>query len=184
MSFFAYLITDGRYGVSSPGAFTKRFNTILDEHCVDYAVYRDVQTSDYTQYAATFVDLCQARGIKAMLHRNIDLAVALGADGVHLTSKQFEEIAAAKAEQLFTVISTHSLLEIMHAAQEGADAITYSPIFESPGKGEPKGLEDLKETTGRIDLPVIALGGIMSAEQIEAVKAAGAAGFASIRFFL
>ena len=106
------------------------------------------------------------------------------ADGVHLTSSQFGAIETAKAAGLYTVVSTHSVDEIAHAEALGADAVTYSPVFASPGKGTPKGLEDLNETAGKINLPVIALGGIVTPAQIDAVKAAGAAGFASIRYFM
>lgn len=183
MPFFAYLITDGRYGCESPGAFAARLERILQAHTVDYALYRDKENPDYARFAAPFIDLCHLRGVKAMLHGDAALAASLGADGVHLTSTQFEAIRPAKAAGLFTVISTHSVVEIAHAAEEGADAVTYSPIFESPGKGRPKGLEDLNETAGKIDLPVIALGGIVAPDQIDAVKSAGAAGFASIRYF-
>jgi thiamine-phosphate pyrophosphorylase len=183
MPFFAYLITDAHYGCPTPGAFAKKLDAVFRAHPVDFALYRDKENPDYTRFAAVFVDVCHARGVRAMLHRDAALAAALGADGVHLTSAQFDAVAQAKAAGLFTVISTHSPVELAHASAEGADAATYSPIFASPGKGEPKGLEDLNETAGKIDLPVIALGGIVTPQQISAVQAAGAAGFASIRYF-
>ncbi|WP_345986395.1 thiamine phosphate synthase [Sulfurimonas sp. HSL-1656] len=184
MPFFAYLITDGCYGAATPGAFAKRLETLFEAHSVDYALYRDKANPDYARFAAVFVDGCRAHGVKAILHQDTALALSLGADGVHLTSTQFDAIKGAKEAGLFTVISAHSPVELAHAAAEGADAATYSPIFESPGKGEPKGLDDLNETAGKIDLPVIALGGIVSPDQISAVRAAGAAGFASIRYFI
>lgn len=183
MPFIAYLITDGHYNCAAPGEFAKRLGAIFSAHPVEYALYRDKGNPDYTRFAAVFVDVCRAHGIKAMLHRDVALAAELGADGVHLTSAQSDAIGRAKAAGLYTVISTHSVVEIDRASAEGADAVTYSPIFESPGKGAPKGLEDLNETAGKIDLPVIALGGIVTPAQVKAVKAAGAAGFASIRYF-
>lgn len=181
--FSSYLITDGNYGCSAPGAFAKRLGTIFEKHRPDYALYRDKENPDYERFAAAFISVCEAYGVAAMLHQDIAMAVRLGAEGVHLTSNQFDEIAGAKAAGLLTFISAHSIVELAHASADGADAATYSPVFESPGKGIPKGLEDLKETAGKIDLPVIALGGIVTPGQIEAVKAAGAAGFASIRYF-
>ncbi|MEJ2469136.1 MAG: thiamine phosphate synthase [Campylobacterales bacterium] len=183
MPFFAYLITDGHYGCTAPGAFARRLDALFTAHAVAYALYRDKENPDYPRFAAVFIDVCRAHGVKAMLHRDIALAEDLGADGVHLTSTQSDAIARAKAAGLHTVISTHRADEIAHAHAEGADAVTYSPIFATPGKGAPKGLEDLNETAGKIDLPVIALGGIVTPDQIKAVKAAGAAGFASIRYF-
>jgi len=85
---------------------------------------------------------------------------------------------------LFAVISCHSEKEILEAEKKGADAVTYSPIFNTPNKGEPKGLEDLNERVDKISLPIIALGGITTPEQVKAVEKSGAYGFASIRYFI
>jgi thiamine-phosphate pyrophosphorylase len=183
MPFVSYLITDGSYGSTSPDAFAKTVQKVFETHRPDYALYRDKQNPDYARFAAVFVEVCRQYGVRAMLHRDSALALGLGAEGVHLTASQFDEIVPAKTKGLYTVISTHDVSEAAQAGADGADAVTYSPVYASPGKGAPKGLEDLKETAGKIDLPVIALGGIVTPEQIRAVEAAGAAGFASIRYF-
>ncbi len=184
MAFISYLITDGSYGCITPEAFAGRLDDLLQGKVVDYALYRDKNNTEYARFAVSFIAWCRDHGVKAILHREAALAHGLGADGVHLTSQQFDAIEGAKRTGLKTVISTHTRAEVALAASKGADAVTYSPIFDSPGKGTPKGLDDLNETAGKIDIPVIALGGIVTAEQIDAVKAAGAAGFASIRYFL
>lgn len=183
MPFFAYLITQGRYGCPTPEMFSERLERIFEGYLVDYALYRDKENPEYPVFAEAFVSVCRAHAIRPMLHRDAALASRLGAFGVHLTSSQFEMIRSAGAAGLYTVISTHTSEEIVRAKAEGADAVTYSPVFTTPGKGAPKGLEDLNETAGKIDLPVIALGGIVTPAQVDAVKAAGAAGFASIRYF-
>ena len=85
---------------------------------------------------------------------------------------------------LYVIISTHTHDEVEKAQKMGADAVTYSPIYESPDKGNPKGLEDLKLIVDKIRIPIFALGGIISQEQIYAVEASGAYGFASIRYFM
>jgi len=183
MPFFAYLITDGRYGCETPAAFAAKLESIFEKHRPQYALYRDKDNPDYTPFAAAFVNVCHLYGIEAMLHRDTALALTLGADGVHLTSTQFDEIRRAKTAGLHTVVSTHTPVEIMHAAADGADAVTYSPIFDSPGKGEPLGVNTLKEVVVLSDIDIIALGGIVTEEQIEGVRQSGAAGFASIRYF-
>ena len=61
--------------------------------------------------------------------------------------------------------------------------ITFSPIFHSPNKGEPKGVEELKRVAFLLSIPVIALGGIVTQKQIGLSKQSGAKGFASIRWF-
>ena len=103
---------------------------------------------------------------------------------MHFTSLQYSEIPRAKALGLYVIASTHSEEEINQAVALGADAVTYSPVFTTPGKGEPKGLEDLKEITGKIKTNIFALGGIISSDQVKQCELNGAYGFASIRYFI
>ena len=74
-------------------------------------------------------------------------------------------------------------IEAKKAEILGADMVTYSPIFETPDKGEPVGLHMLSKLTSSVNIPVIALGGIVTDEHIEACQMSGASGFASIRYF-
>jgi len=150
----------------------------------DMIVYRDKHNAEYAGDAALFA--AKARHYpfkKILLHTDILLASRLEVDGVHLSSGQFDEIAKAKEYGLFVIISCHTIEEASRAEILGADMITYSPIYASPGKGRPLGLGALKELKGIITLPIIALGGIVSEVQITACREAGASGFASIRFF-
>jgi len=147
-------------------------------------VYRDKENKNYTYDAEKFLDVARKYDFdKVLLHTDIALAKQLEADGVHLSSIQFKEIEEAKNEGLFVVISTHSIKEAKEAEILGADMITYSPIFETPGKGKPVGLEMLTELTSVLKIPVIALGGIVTDEQRVACYISGASGFASIRYF-
>jgi thiamine-phosphate pyrophosphorylase len=111
------------------------------------------------------------------------LAAKLGANGVHLTSQQFDDIPHAKELGLEVVISTHTYDEVYIAEAMGADYVTYSPIFETPDKGEPKGVEDLAEIVNRTDIDIFALGGIVSEKEVDALRESGVFGFASIRYF-
>ena len=150
----------------------------------DMIVYRDKNNPDYAMFARKFMEKATVCDFdRVLLHGNAKLASELGADGVHLTSGQFDDVAAAKASGLFTVISCHTVEEAKKAEELGADMITYSPLFESPGKGKPLGLGALKELKGIISLPIIALGGIVTKAEIDACRVAGASGFASIRYF-
>ena len=150
----------------------------------DMILYRDKQTDRYEKNAKAFVKAAKSSGFeKILLHNEIDLALVLGADGVHLSSEHFDQIAVAKSKGLFTIISTHSLEEVKKAQQLGADMVTFSPIYATPGKGKPVGVKKLAEITDAVNIPVIALGGILTYEQIKACEDAGAAGFASIRYF-
>jgi thiamine-phosphate pyrophosphorylase len=150
----------------------------------DFALYRDKENKNYAFEAQNFVEMC--RGFTAMhcfLHQDYELAAKLGADGVHLTSQQFDDIPHAKELGLEVVISTHTDDEVYIAEAMGADYVTYSPIFATPGKGEPKGVEVLKEIINMTDIAIFALGGIVNEKEIELLSESGVFGFASIRYF-
>ena len=180
-----YLISDPAYYGSEPMALTSSLKTVFTRTIPDFIVLRDKQTSDYPTLAKTFIRVCRSHNVPTvLLHADCTLAHDLGADGVHLTSNQSDLIVKAKALGLYVIISTHTHEEALKAQNLGADAITYSPIYESPNKGEPKGLEDLKEIVDKISIPIFALGGITTEEQINAVEKCGVFGFASIRYFI
>lgn len=147
-------------------------------------MYRDKKSDQYEHYAKLFLQLSKSHE-KRLLHGDIFLAKQLGADGIHLRSDQLMQITKAKSYGLFTVVSTHSIDEAMLAQKLGADAVTISPIFESPHKGEPKGIKALQEFIDALNTHVIALGGIVGEEQLKQLESVkNLYGFASIRYFV
>lgn len=161
-----------------------KLSTQLQNYQVDFALYRDKNNPNYVEIAQEFIDICKrSPKLSSFLHQDYILAKKLGASGVHLTSLQFDKIPDAKALGLEVIISTHTFEEIEKAQALGADYVTYSPIFHSPNKGEPKGIADLKDVVEKSSMKIFALGGIVSQDQIDAVAQTGAYGFASIRYF-
>lgn len=176
------------YAISDP--FTLDFNN-LEESLVRFSskasmiLYRDKSNPNYSANAKLFLQEARKYPFnKILLHGDVGLAIALKSDGIHLRSDQFSLIPVAKENKLFVIVSTHSLQEAKLAQNLGADMITISPIFSSPNKGEPIGLNMLKEVCDNLKIPVIALGGIISKKEIDACLKQGAAGFASIRYFV
>jgi thiamine-phosphate pyrophosphorylase len=81
-------------------------------------------------------------------------------------------------------VSTHSVAEVERALQDGADYVTFGPVWPTPSKerhGPPLGTGELARAA-RVGIPVYALGGVMLSRFGEAA-AAGAAGVAGIRLF-
>jgi thiamine-phosphate pyrophosphorylase len=120
------------------------------------------------------------------------LAVATGADGVHLAGKTTPG-AAQGVRQLFraagrdTIISLpcHSLDDIRVARKEQVDMVLFSPVFEKLAGPEtaPQGIEALRRACAAAEgLPVFALGGVTSFNAGDCITA-GAAGVAGIRLF-
>lgn len=181
----SYLITDPKYYSSDPKRFREKLIKILNAHKVDMACFRDKESNNFEELATIFVDICNDFGIKTILiNQNYELASKLNATGVHLTSNQFDKIAEAKAKNLFVIISCHTFDEIKKAQNLHANAVTFSPIFYTPNKGQAKGIEKLKEAVELYDIDIIALGGILTIEDIEKIKSTNALGYASIRYFI
>ncbi len=156
----------------------------LRKHLPDFALYRNKETQEYAFHAQNFLQMCQnIPKLKAFLHQDYLLAHKLGATGVHLTSLEFESIKEAKSLGLEVIVSTHTKEEVQKAQRLGADYVTFSPIFSTPNKGEPKGVEELMALVSQSKIKVFALGGIVSQEHLNAIETSNAYGFASIRYF-
>ena len=174
-----------KYAITDPSFFNpyNPQNYLMNLDC-DYLLFRDKITSNYKADAKAFMKITKEYSFKKIIHQDYILAKELNASGVHLSSKQFNDIKKAKSLALEVIISTHSLEEIKKAKEFGADMVTFSPIFYTPNKGEAKGLDELKKAIECCNIKVIALGGIITKEHIELIKNLNPYGFASIRYFV
>lgn len=173
-----------KYAISDPKFYSNldyAFNNFTKLNEANMLLFRDKSSNNYDNTAQEFIKF-RSNNKKFLLQNDINLACKLGFDGIHFSSN-FIHLLKDTPSNLIKIASTHNIKEIELANQYGADFITFSPIFATPNKGEPKGLEALKEAVKISKAKVIALGGIMSAEQICAVMKCGVAGFASIRYF-
>ena len=128
-----------------------------------------------------------ATGARVVLNDRVDVALAASAAGVHLGTRSLPvEVVRKIAPPDFVIgVSCHSLAEALAAEAGGADYVVIGPIYATPSKlqyGPPLGLTKLREVTGRIKIPVFALGGI-SLDRVKACIQQGAAGIAGIRIF-
>ncbi len=114
-----------------------------------------------------------------------DLALAAGADGVHLPALGLP-LAPLRRHwgRLLLGRSSHHPAEVEAAAREGADYVTFGPVYDTPSKaafGPARGMPALTEACGR-GIPVLALGGV-TLHRLPEIAGAGARGFAAIRAF-
>jgi thiamine-phosphate pyrophosphorylase len=138
---------------------------------------------------------------KLLINSRTDIALACGADGVHLASGELaaSEVRAlwahASASAPLIGVSAHSVAEVRYSEAHGADFAVLAPIFEKANTDvAPIGLETLQaacartepvgntEAVARSEFAVLALGGV-TLENASACMAAGAAGLAGIRLF-
>jgi thiamine-phosphate pyrophosphorylase len=140
------------------------------------------------EVAAQIKALCNTSNTKLFINDRADIAAALGADGVHLTSQSLSVhiVRTVFPNNMLVGTSTHSAEEAIHAESDGADFIVFGPVFPTPSKwayGPPQGLDRLKETASKVRIPVFAIGGIDPA-RAELCKKYGAWGVAVISSIL
>jgi thiamine-phosphate pyrophosphorylase len=104
----------------------------------------------------------------------IDIALAVGADGVHLGQDDMpvEEARKIMGKKKIIGVSTHSLRQAIRAQESGADYIGFGPVFPTSTKdaGLPKGLKALKVIREHVRIPVVAIGGITAENILSAVE--------------
>jgi thiamine-phosphate pyrophosphorylase len=161
---------------------------------VDYIQLRekDLSTRDLETLAgATLRTENQKLKTVFLINSRADIALACGAQGVHLRSndispsevkKIWTQYGAGAPARVTVGVSCHTRAEVARAAQEGADLAVFGPVFEKKkGDASLTGLTALEEACQE-NIPVLALGGI-TLENAEACIQAGAAGIAAIRLF-
>jgi thiamine-phosphate pyrophosphorylase len=120
-----------------------------------------------------------------LVNGRLDLALAAGADGAHLPADGVPVTALRRRfPGALLGVSTHGVEEVERAMRDGADYVTFGPVWPTPSKeryGPPLGIGELARAA-RVGIPVYALGGVMLSRFGEAA-AAGAAGVAGIRLF-
>ena len=193
-----YAITDGsRFGAD---AGARRTGLLRDARRwalagIDFVQLRekDLDGGELCALAEEFATIFREHGsrTKLLVNRRADIAVAGGADGVHLTSR-LGELTPAQVREVFggaVVVSAscHSIAEVERAREAGVDLVLFGPVFEKRVDGvlvvDGVGLGALAEACGAAgEMAVLALGGVTEENADECARA-GAAGVAAIRMF-
>jgi thiamine-phosphate pyrophosphorylase len=108
--------------------------------------------------------ITEKAAIPLIINDRIDIALAIGADGVHLGQDDLPiDIARSLMGNKIIGISTHNLVQAQQAAVNGADYIGIGPVFNTTTKhdaGQPLGCKTIQEICKTVNLPIIAIGGI------------------------
>lgn len=149
---------------------------------------KDLSGAALFELACRLRELTRRYGVRLLINDRIDIALAVGADGVHLPVDSFAPADARRLLGAGAVVgaSTHSVEQALNAAAGGADFVVFGPVFDTPSKrafGAPLGLDALAKVTEAVPLPVLAIGGV-TADRVRSVRQCGAAGVAVIAAIL
>lgn len=185
IDFRLYLITDRKL-VPHPSSLVPAVKKALKAGVKAVQLReRDLSTRELLKLAYKMRDLTNKYGAKLFINDRVDVALAVKADGVHLTQKSIPADAVRKAvhaSRFLIGVSTHSLKEAKKAERAGADFITIGPIYRTPSKlkyGKPLGVNVLKKVSSKLNIQVFAIGGV-KAKKINELSNAGAYGVAVI----
>jgi thiamine-phosphate pyrophosphorylase len=149
---------------------------------------RDLATHPLLALAEEVLKLTREHHALLLINDRVDLALALGADGVHLRADSLPVAATRRllgSDRLIGV-SAHSVDEVMRAEAEGADFAVLGPAYATSSKqpyGVPLGLAPIGEAARRCRIPIFAIGGITPVRAQE-VRHEGAFGVAVISSIL
>lgn len=129
--------------------------------------YRDKQPHDAVALAQRLVELCRRYAVPLIINDDADLALRVGADGVHL-GQDDSSIEAARAKlgaDAIIGVSCYDSVERAAAAEaQGATYAAFGRFFPSQSKplASPAHLDTLRQAKSRLHIPIVAIGGILS----------------------
>src|SRR5579884_2735297 len=140
---------------------------------------RDLSVSELTELGRRAVEIVREANpsTKVLINSRSDVAIACGADGVHLRS---DDISPSEARAIFMqarilrpliAVSCHTTAEVELAEGHGADFAVFGPVFEKNGETREKGIAALHAACHRRaakpPMPVLALGGVDTKSSLE-----------------
>ena len=132
---------------------------------------------DFYEQAKAAMEVAKQRGVQLIVNDRVDVALAIGAHGVHLGQDDMPPEAARRLLGPDAIIgySTHNLEQALAALQQPVDYIAIGPIFETSTKSDTfpvLGLEGLRAVRAVTrDLPLVAIGGITQANARDVIDA-------------
>lgn len=158
-----YLVTDRSW------LKERALETVVEEAVlggVTMVQYREKEASfeEMREQAGRVQEVCKRYRVPFIVNDSVELALAVGADGVHLGQKDgsLQEARQRLGRDKIIGISAHNVKEALEAAEQGADYIGAGAVFGSSTKRDAVSLlpEDLKSICRAVEIPVVGIGGI------------------------
>jgi 8-oxo-dGTP diphosphatase len=142
---------------------------------------KGMQAPALERFAGAVIALARPHGARVLINSDIELALRLGADGVHLAAAQLARLERRPALG-WCAASCHNAAELVRAAQLGVDFAVLGPVQATPSHPDalPLGWEGFAALSRGASLPVFALGGMVPGD-LETAWRCGAQGIAMVR---
>jgi len=178
-----YLVTDRALARGRPLADVVRAAVAGGVTCVQLRE-KEASAREFAAAARELLALLRPLGVPLIVNDRIDVALAAGADGVHVGQ---QDLSVADARRLgppgwIVGVSAESVADAARAERDGADYVGASPVFATPTKADhapPLGLAGLRALRAATKLPLVAIGGIHVGNARETIRA-GADGLAVV----
>lgn len=178
-----YLVTDRELGRGRPTEAIVAAAVAGGVTCVQLRD-KHASTRELMRQARTLQAVLKPRGVPLIINDRLDVALAVGAEGVHLGQSDLPLADARRiaGERLRIGVSVESVDDALAAQAGGADYIGVSPVFATATKTDtaaPLGLAGLAAVRRAVRLPIVAIGGVRR-ENAAAVIRGGADGIAVV----
>jgi len=182
-----YLVTDPDLSLGRPEVEVVRRAVSAG---VTMVQYRDkhAPTRVMVEKTRALSAVCRERGIPLIVNDRLDVALAGGADGIHLGQDDMDLVDARRVAgpDLIIGVSVTTVEEVKRAEAEGADYLAANGVFPTPTKTDlekPVGIEGVRALSRQATLPLVAIGGI-NADNARSIIEAGAVGIAVVSFIM
>lgn len=133
--------------------------------------------------AKTIGQLCGQYGVPFIINDNVNVALACGADGIHVGQDDMAagDVRARVGKDMIIGVSVHTVEEAIKAERDGADYLGLGAVFHTDTKGDAEDMtaETLKAICDAVSIPTVAIGGI-SAKNVAKLTGSGVDGIAVV----
>lgn len=177
-----YLVTDQKL-VGDKTLYQAVEQAILGGCTVIQLREKAASAADFYRQASKIRELTQRYNIPLIVNDRIDIALAVGADGVHIGQSDIPAGVVRKmiGDQMILGVSVTTKEQALQAKQAGADYLGVGAVFltETKKDAEIVSINQLAEISQTIELPVVAIGGI-NPDNLQKLKATGISGIAVV----
>ena len=144
---------------------------------------KKLDTQKFQQEALEIKELCRKYGVPFVINDNVEIALAIDADGVHVGQSDMEagDVRVKLGPDKIIGVSAHTVEEALSAQERGADYLGVGAVFNTSSKDDAESVcfETLRAICDAVDIPVVAIGGI-STDNLQQLKGSGICGVAVI----